>query len=511
MKGSDKSYQQVLFSMVTPLFATVILICVTAVFCHADSDSQQRKKSLVIGVGRDFYDGPDSRAYLHGSTNTWEALTYLGEGLKAAPWLAVSWNSDAGGRVWRFRLRDGVRFHDGTELSATSAKAAIERIASSPQYDPAGVYRHLNRVEASGPLELVFYLNEPSPEFPNMVAYYSSPIIHPKEFHPDGRLSGLTATGPYRISEIKQGEQIVIEAFDNYWGPKPAYKRVVFRTLPDAQIRAMALMAGEIDAVADVGAILPQQASEIRTIADIKLKQVETATTHYLLFNCRKPPFDKAQSRQWFSNVIHREEMIESLVSGAGRVAADPFSPLASQWGFGNIRSMKGVRPEPTPAPLVILLHSGTLQRWPYRDMAQIIQAHLETFGFRSRIIVREPGAYYEDIQKGSFHLAFQPNTLMTGDPDFFYAYYVASEGPRYCGCGSIEMDKLIDRGRHVMDIKKRQKIYHRLSRLFAENLPLLPLYHDLTLYAHAVGVKNFDMDHNFRPLLVEARPAGAP
>ena len=467
--------------------------------------------TLTIGVGRDLYDGPESRAYVHGSTHAWEALTYVGPGLKAQPWLAESWRAGDGGRTWVFRLRAGVRFHDGSPLTAADVKASVERIASRPRFDPAGVYRDLAAIETRGEREVVFRLRRPCPDFANLVAYFSSPVIKPTCFGEGGRLSGLVATGPFRLKAVRPGQSLTLEAFPDYWGPRPAYAAVVFRTILDAQTRAMALMAGEVDAVADVGAILPQQAEEIRAAPGLVLQRVEVATTHYLLFNCRRPPFDAVSARHWLAGLTDRQEMIRVLARGAGRLARDPFTPLAGQWAFGLLRPGPGSRPASPGRPLVILLHGATLERWPYRDMAQLIQERLRAQGLPARVAVREPGAYYEDLRLGRFDLALQPNTLMTGEPDFFYAYYVVTGGPRDCGCGSPEMDRLIQKGRSAMDPAERRAVYQELAGLFSRRLPLLPLYHDVSLYAHGPSVARFEMDHNFRPLLLEARPQVRP
>ena len=467
--------------------------------------------SLTIGVGRDLLDGPDSRAYLHGSTNTWEALTYLGPDLAARPWLARSWQCQDGGRAWVFHLRSGVRFHDGSPLTAQEARASILRIASHPKYDPAGVYRDLVKLEARGPLELVFHLKEPRPDFPNLVAYFSSPILKPSLFGPGGRLTGFIATGPFMLGEARPGESITLEAFAGYWGSRPVYQRVVFRTILDAQTRAMALMAGQVDAVADVGAILPQQAAEIKAAPGMTLKQVEVATTHYLLFNCARPPFDQAPARRWLAGLLDRGQLVAAFAGGAGKVAQDPFSPLAKAWTFGNLRPGPGQAPAHPGRPLVILLHGGTLERWPYQDLAQVIQQLLAARGLACEITVREPGGYYEDLQQGRFDLALQPNTMMTGEPDFFYTYYLARSGPRSFGCGCEQTDRLIDQGRRAMDPVRRREIYQLLAAWVSDNLPLLPLYHDLSLYAHGPKVAGFVMDHNFRPLLSQARPVGRP
>jgi len=99
-----------------------------------------------------------------------------------------------------------------------------------------------------------------------------------------------------------------------------------------------------------------------------------------------------------------------------------------------------------------------------------------------------------------------QPNTLMTGDPDFFFAYYMASDSLRYYGCGSQDTDDLILRARHEPDGRKRRELYRELSEIFARDLPLLPLYHDISYYAHTRRVTDFRLDHNFRPDLTHTR-----
>ncbi len=122
--------------------------------------------ALTIGVGRDFFDGPDSRAFLHGSTHTWEGLTYLDSHLTARPWLAESWHSLDDCRTWVFRLRKDVMFHDGTKLTAGHAKTAILRIARNPRYDPAactGTWKHWRH---PGPWNCGFIFPNLFPLFP---------------------------------------------------------------------------------------------------------------------------------------------------------------------------------------------------------------------------------------------------------------------------------------------------------------------------------------------------------
>ena len=467
-----------------------------------------REETLIIGVGRDFLDGPSSRTYLHGSTHTWEALTYLDKNLNARPWLAKSWQSEDNNRTWIFHLRENVRFHDNTPMTADLARQSILRIASSPRYDPSGIYKDLEGLESRGDLSLVFHLKAPCPCFANRVSYYQSPVLHPKDFEPDGRLKTVTGTGPFYLKQAIPGDRIILADFDGYWGKKPYFRQVIFRDMADAQTRAMALMAREVDAVADVGAILPQQAIALKKMPGLILKRVEVATTHYLVFNCSKSPFKENDARKWLASVIDRENVVAALVAGCGRVAKDPFTPLARQWAFGDIDGHWEPVKMPDKAPVDILLHAGTIERWPYLDIAQFIQMQLARYGFKATIHIREPGAYYKEMKEGQFSLALQPNTLMTGEPDFFYSYYLSSQGPRSYGSARPATDRLIARARHSETAAEQRKIYRQLSEIFARDLPLLPLYHDISYFAYTDRLAFLGMDHSFRPMLIQARPA---
>lgn len=490
-----------------------LALCQCLCLCQGcgTGDDPPRGHALVIGVGRDFYDGPDSRAFLHGSTHTWEALTYLDGRLSPTPWLAESWSTPDGGRTWIFRLRRGVRFHDGSPLTASDAAFCLRRIQRTARYDPSGSLRDLEEVRAQGDDLLVCRLARPSPIFPALVAYYGSPVIKPGQVDARGRIRRLVGTGPFKVERVIPGQEIRLEAFPDYWGPKPAYGRVVFRTLTDAQTRVMALMAGDLDAVADVGSILPEQEPELASLPGVRLKRVEVATTHYLLFNCRRPPFSDLAARRLAVGTCQRARLVESLAGGVATPARDPYSRLAEPWAGGLLRPPADGGEAAAPGrPLIILLHGGTVQRWPYLDMAQALQGRLRALGLPARIEVAEAGTYYEALRRGDFDLCLQPNTLMTGDPDFFYSYYLASGGPANQGWRCPEADRLIAEARGEMDRPRRQALYLRLEELVRDHLPLWPLFHELALYAHRDRVADFRMDYFFRPGLIRAHPAAA-
>ena len=494
----------------------VLALALMAVFCllaacgPAEPDRHDAP-TLTLGIGRDLYYGPDDVAFLHGSTHTWEALTYLDQNLRPRPWLAQSWRSDDQGRVWVFTLRAGVRFHDGSPLTAADVAFCIRRIQGNPKYDVVAAYRDLVRVEAAGPREVRFFLSAPSPGFPGLVAQYNSPIIKPDTVDQGGRITRLVATGPFRLQRVLPGYEVRLEAFPDYWGPRPAYARVNFRLLKDAQTRVMALQAGDVDALADIGAILPEQAPDLEGAAGITLKTRETATTHYLIFNCGRAPFSGRQARRWLLAEIGRQNLVQRV---AGRVAVpahNTYTRLARDFDFGLLRlpAEPLTPPAPPGRPMLILLHSGAVQRWPYLDLAQAVHQILARAGLAAEIRVAEAGLYYQAYGKGEFDLTLHPNTLMTGDPDFFYSYYLAGDAPSNSGWRNIEADRLIAAARREMDTARRRELIQGVERIVNQEAPLWPLFHERALYAHGPRVRELTMDYFFRPELLNARPVG--
>jgi peptide/nickel transport system substrate-binding protein len=471
----------------------------------------KEKTDLVIGVGRDFYDGPESRTFVHGSTNVWEALTCLDESLIARPWLAESWESDPENRTWIFRIRPGVQFHNGSVLTASDVVVNLERMKRNPRCDPSGLYRHVTTIRASGPNEVTIQLSESSPAFPNHLSYYSSPILHPSSFDAEGRIREPIGTGPYRVAKIEKGGTVYLERYPEYWRSRPWFIRVQFRNIPDPKARVMALVAGEIDAVADVGAILPEQANELAKWKHIVLKCREVATTHYLLFHAGRPSFSQAESRRWLANLIDRKSLVEAFADQAGKIAVDYYSPLATEWRFSCLTLEPGRKPDSSGSGLIILIHSGTIGRWPYLEIAQVIQSHLHVEGIAATVRVMEAGAWQNALRAGEWDLALQPNTLMTGDPDFFFSTYIASTAIHRLGYSDLDADQWIREARNCRDVQTRKNMYHRLCLHMNRQMPVLPLYHDICHYAHSTRLEDFEMDPSFRIRLDRIRPKEAP
>lgn len=492
MSTESKAYSAHILRITTGVLSALYLI-VLPLFCQS--------ADLTIGIGRSFYDGPESPAFLHGSTRSWEALVDLDDQLRPIPWLALSWTSDSERRVWTFTIRQNVFFHNGELLRAQHVVESIKRLKLHPKYDPMNRYEALESVEAIDDVHVVFKLSRPCVYFPNLIAYYGSPILHPSSWDEKGRIKQLIATGPYKLDSLIPDRSITLVRHDKYWGSLPPYDRLVFRVIQDSHSRVMALITGSIDAIVDVGGILPDQQFLLSRYRDqIILESKEVATTHYLLFNTAKKPSSDRNFRLWLAAQIDRQMLVDKLMKGFAVVAKDPYSRLNGKWSFSALdftSSSASVDPSHLPTHnLTILLHANTVSRWPYREMAQIIDGILRSKGITSRILVREKALYLTMIKEGEFHITIQPFTMMTGDPDCVYSYLLP-----HTKWNHAEAEKLIVSARKTPDETSRPEIYRRLEKLLSEEVPLVPLFHDVALYAYRTGKGPVYMDALFRPV----------
>ncbi len=495
----------------------LVLLLTAALVLPAGCASEEEgaeKTELIIGLGRDFYYGPEDRTFLHGSTNVWESLVYLNENQEAIPWLAENFYHSADGRTWIFELREGVRFHDGREMDAQVVRDNLLRLSRHPA--TAQPYRNLVEVRAAGPLTVEVELSVPTPAFPEMISYFASAIFSPDVLNEEN--NGLTApvgTGPYIFDNYHE-DSITLKANPDYWGAPPHIETVVFKHIPDANTRVAALLAGEVDVLADVGVILPEQVPQLQADPDIQLLTVDVLTSIYMHFQTEKPPFDSPEMRRAAALLLDREELVESLLDGYGTPAAGFITPLAAYW----INPAAAPRHDPEEAAALlkshleetgiveILVNSNWAARWPILSLAQYLQTELGNVGIEAELISLEMGAYNDAVKAGEYHITFTPWT--GSDPDDFFSSWILSDGSFNLNRGlrfsNPDADRLIHEAAGEMNRDKRRELYFALQELIAEETPLSPVYHDMTVYAARSYVQDFTMDFEFRPNLHAVR-----
>ncbi|MFL6813824.1 MAG: ABC transporter substrate-binding protein, partial [Bradyrhizobium sp.] len=291
------------------------------------AQAQKPGGSITVGLELDIpgFDplkvGVFDTAALTAAAALFDTLTYLDDKGVPQPKLAVSWDHSDDFKTWTFKLRPGVKFHDGTPFTAEAAKANFDR-----QKDPANKCRcafyiaGIRDVQAPDELTLVYNLNDPSVNLPAILTVPSSnnAIQSPTAWKTKGDdyNRNPVGTGPYILKSWTAGDRIVLEKNPEYWNKgHPYLDRIVLKPLPDAQSRFASLQSGEADIIWDD----ETDADNIqRAQKDPKLMVHTYAGSGAAVaaFNTKVAPFDDLRVRQALVMAIDRKKMSQALTNG---------------------------------------------------------------------------------------------------------------------------------------------------------------------------------------------------
>lgn len=238
---------------------------------------------------------------------------------KVAPLLAESWQASADGKTWTFKLRQGVKFHDGTAMTAAAVKGSIERTQKIGG-GAAFIWGSVTAIEAPDPATVVFTLSDPQPldvvASSGFAAWIMAPGVQDKDnaWFNSGKDGG---TGPYTMDSYAPGQRVVASRFADYWGGAPAngFDTAVFAVVEDGVLDQNMIESGEADWTYG----LPyENLAALR--ANPKLQVVANPSFQTLLgqYNTRRPPLDRPKVRQALSLAFPYDDVIKAGTAGLG-------------------------------------------------------------------------------------------------------------------------------------------------------------------------------------------------
>src|SRR5262249_34094703 len=260
------------------------------------------------------------------SLNLFDNLTSRHPDGKLYPGLATEWKLD-GQTTWRFKLRPGVKFHNGDPFTSADAKWSIERT-----YDPnaktmvATVLTTIDRIEAPDPTTLVIHTKKPDPLLPARLAFYGGQTVpkkHVESAGNDGVNTKPLGTGPVGYTPRVKDDKAVFEANPDYWGGQIDMDRWIMRPVPETAPRVAALLKGELDIITQLP---PDQGERVTGNATTKVQGALYAGLYVLAVNSKRPPLDNPLVKQALSLAIDREAIVKELWRGRGIV---PNGPIA--------------------------------------------------------------------------------------------------------------------------------------------------------------------------------------
>lgn len=201
----------------------------------------------------------------------YETLVYRDTDSSIKPRLAESWTTSDDGTVWTFKLRQGVKFHDGETFNAEAVKYNIERLKNPETAAPkASVVDMVKSVDVVDEYTVAFTLSEPSSVFLAQISSYTTGMLSPKSAESQGKEFGQhpVGTGPLKLDSWDYGSSLVMTRFDDYWGEKATVDSITFRIVPEDASRVMMLKTGDADLVAGIP---PVQIEELQSDPNVKV------------------------------------------------------------------------------------------------------------------------------------------------------------------------------------------------------------------------------------------------
>jgi ABC-type transport system substrate-binding protein/serine/threonine protein kinase len=426
----------------------------------------------------------------------YEMLTRDAGGARLVPWLAEEMRGEEGGRRYRFRLRDDVRFHDGRRLSARDVRYSYERLLQHPgsdfrwQLSPIkgakalleGESRDLAGFHIHSASEFTIELEEPVAFFPALISNPATAIL------PEGALpsaaagpEGWVGTGPFRVVAFEPNRRLELERHRGYW--RPGYPRsdgLVFSFNVQPKDIVSGFRSGRFSLAAD---LFPADVEALRREADFVSGYRETPrlNTYFAAFNIRSGPLVDRALRQRLVRALDVSKLVQRTL---GRLAL-PASGLIPPGLLGHGSSASHPAPRPSSVPEVTVgMVELTAAVNPiffggYSGFASELETALEQLGVKVRIVNKTIDEMVEAQKKAAVDLTLSRWSADYPDADTFVHIVHSQEGHLGRLCGLPEIDRLIERGRTETAPSARHTLYREVEETIAREAIVLPLFHE--------------------------------
>ncbi|MBU1039883.1 MAG: ABC transporter substrate-binding protein [Proteobacteria bacterium] len=496
----------------TTLRALLILACLLAAF--APAQAAESTGTLILVRGGDSLTLDPARATDSESTlvvcQICEGLVRIKDsGFQVEPALAESWAVSPDGREWTFRIRRGVRFHDGSPMNAQAAALSIMR-----QIDPANpfhtpgmftakyLFEHVAGAEALDDDTLRIRLKRPSASLLNSLAAHQAPILSPQALAKWGPDIGQhpVGTGPFKFAEWRRGESITLVRNQDYWGGVPRLERLVIRTIPDAGARFLEFQTRRADAVTGIP---PSDQPLLEKMPGVQMLRVAGLNIAYLALNTQRGHMRKVGVRLAVRLALNREALTRLVYGSAGQAATSVLPPGLLDNGF--VPGEPNARGDAAQARALLAqegLAKGfdvTLQVMdiprPYlpepRRMAQAIRQALAGVGIRAHIVVVPWAKYVAVANRGDNDMCLAGWTFDAPNPHELlrYKFGLDSRG-NFSHWQSAAFQALLDRAEASRDEGERSGLFRQAARLLAAEVPAVPLAHVRDTVALREGLK---------------------
>ena len=423
-----------------------------------------------------------------------------------------------GGLQYTFNLRDGVKFHDGTEFNAEAVVFNFERwrFSDNPYHKGGGSQTTnfsyypamfggfdddsvIEKVEAVDEYTVRFTLKEPQGPFLKNMAMSTFAMASPKAIKENVGIfwQEPVGTGPFKFVSWNKGSEVNLEKNGDWWGTDlpaseggsgPYVDQVVFRSIPDNTSRTAALTGGQLSAA---DGLPPDDVPTVQQAEGLTIDYRPPLTIGYLAMNNQKEPFGNPKVRQAINMAIDMPKIVEAFFGETGDVATTymppivpffddsiqhyPFDPekakqMLQEAGVENLEPTLWYMPIPRP-----YIPDG-------KGIAEAMQQDLKEIGINAKLVTYEWGTYLQKTGSGDHDMCLLGWTGDNGDPDNFLNVLLASKSATEENALNVayyknpEVDKILDQAQTTIDENERQRLYYQAQEMLVKDAPWVPI-----------------------------------
>ncbi|HEX3864207.1 MAG TPA: ABC transporter substrate-binding protein [Stellaceae bacterium] len=397
------------------------------------------------------------------------------------PDLATSWSWSSGGKDLTFKLRQGVKWHDGKPFTAADVKCTWDLLqgkgSAKLRLNPRRAwYQNLDEVTVNGD-EAVFHLKRPQPALLALLASGYSPV-YPCHVPPAQMRLHPIGTGPFKFVEYKPNEYIKLAKNPDYWKPgRPYLDAIEYTIIPNRSTAVLAFVAGKFDVTFPTEVTVPLMRDIAAQAPKAICQLVPTNISSDLLINREKPPFDNPDIRRAMMLALDRQSFVDILGEGHGEIGGAMLPAPAGIWGIppDQLAKLPGYGPDieqnrTDGRALMQKLGYGPEKRLPikvstrnipvYRDAAVILIDQLKNIYIDAELEPIETANWFPKITRKDYQIGLNLTGSAVDDPDQqFYENYACGSERNYSGYCNKDIDRLVDQQSAEPDQEKRKKL----------------------------------------------------
>lgn len=399
------------------------------------------------------------------------------------PHVAESW-SNPDPNTWEFKLRTGITFDDGSELTAEDVVFSFQRMTNDKESLQAGVLRHVDKMEA--PDRYTVRLRTKNPDAA-MLSRLDNRIITSKAYYE--KLGAQAAdkapmgTGPYKLKEWVPGQRLVLTRKDTYWGPfKAAWDEVIFRPIPEDEARITALINGEVDIIANVP---PQQVERLNRSGTARAEGVRGLRMIFVGLNPIVEPLQKVEVRQAIAHAIDKDAIVQGVLQGRAYRLDGPLGPsmysydkeLQPRYDYNPTKAKELLARAGYPNGFEIDFYTPVNRYIRDKDVSTAIVQMLSQVGIKANLKTPEWATFNDEFNKGKYPMYLIGRGSVDDPSEYLHQYFRTGVTKRLGGFSDPEVDAALLAEQKEFDPKKRVELLRTAQRLIMQRSPAVFLY----------------------------------